>query len=53
MFRHSSLPPTMNIYILLLLSASSLLTTTMGRLITVNNNCSYPIWPAVGICFGI
>ncbi|KAF8265826.1 Osmotin thaumatin-like protein [Lactarius quietus] len=43
----------MKIYIPLLLSASSFLTTAMGRVITVTNNCPYTIWPAVGICFGM
>ncbi|KAF8265819.1 Osmotin thaumatin-like protein [Lactarius quietus] len=34
----------MKIYIPLLLSASSFLTTAMGRVIIVNNNCPYTIW---------
>ncbi len=59
---------TMKVYAALLLSASSLFNTAMGRNFTVNNACSFTIWyvstftskprqyffrPAVGICFGI
>ncbi|KAF8258824.1 Osmotin thaumatin-like protein [Lactarius quietus] len=49
MFRHSGslLPPTMKVYIPLLLSASPFLTTTMARTISVTNNCSYTTWPAL------
>ncbi|KAF8271231.1 thaumatin family-domain-containing protein [Lactarius quietus] len=47
MFRHSSVPLTTKIYIPLLLSASSFLTTAMGRIITVTNKCPYTIWPAL------
>ncbi|KAF8268193.1 thaumatin [Lactarius quietus] len=47
-FRHSLLPPTMKVYVPLLLSASSsFLTTTMARTISVANNCPYTIWPAL------
>ncbi|KAF8268756.1 Osmotin thaumatin-like protein [Lactarius quietus] len=47
MFRHSFLLPTMKVYLPLLLSASSFLTTTMARTFSVTNNCPYTIWPAL------
>jgi len=46
MFRHSFLPPTMKVYLPLLLSVSSL-TTTMARTFSIANNCSYNIWPVL------
>jgi len=39
--------PTMKDFVPLLLSASSLFTTAMGRTFTVTNNCPFTIWPAL------
>ncbi|KAF8257560.1 thaumatin [Lactarius quietus] len=44
MLLHSLPPPVMRVYITLWLPASSLLTTTIARTISVANNCPYNIW---------